>query len=89
MNTCRFCKETEFHPDRVGVMYSTRHFAHFVCYLNAGKPLEALTKWQVSRFPWQLLKARGLMEQATKLMAKTTTGRYTGTGPGNLKEVAR
>lgn len=93
-STCRFCKETSYHPEKEGVRYAVRHFAHFKCYLDAGKSLDNLTPWQVGLFPFQLLKAKGLIDQATKITAArkiggTITGRYTGTGPGNLKEVKR
>jgi hypothetical protein len=56
--TCRFCGErgveTKF------VKYNVRHYAHFACYLAAGKPLDKLHKWQVESFPWKLIKERGL-----------------------------
>ena len=89
MNTCRFCKESTFHPETEGVRYGPRHFAHFACYLDAGKTLEALTKWQVGRFPFKMLKERGLFELAIKLTTKTRTGRISGIGPGNITEVSR
>jgi hypothetical protein len=59
MNTCRFCGKTTYDPERryMGmVKYGTRHYAHFDCYLEAGKPLTALHDWQVCEFPWRLLK---------------------------------
>ncbi len=92
MNTCRFCKEVSFHPDRDGVRYGPRHFAHFACYLDAGKSLDDLHDWQVGKFPYRLLIDRGLYDQVTERLAnvgKTITGRYTGTGPGNITEAER
>lgn len=62
MATCRFCKRWEASVEMV--TYSTRHHAHFECYLNAGKPLTALSDWQIGRFPYRLLKAAGLLDIA-------------------------
>ena len=42
------------------VKYGVRHYAHFECYLDAGKDLEALHDWQIVSFPYRLLIARGL-----------------------------
>ncbi len=61
MNTCRFCKELTLHAHKEGVIYSTRHFAHFKCYLDAEKKLSDLHQWQRERFPYFLLKERGLL----------------------------
>jgi hypothetical protein len=62
MNTCRFCKKML--PE---VKYGTRHYAHFDCYLDAGKPLDALSQWQIKKFPYFLLKERGLLDEAARL----------------------
>jgi len=59
---CRFCKKLSFDGDGM-VKYGTRHYAHFECYLAAGKPLSALRDWQVIQFPHRLLKDRGLLDQ--------------------------
>ncbi len=65
ISTCRFCGEFVRSPD--GVKYGVRHYAHFGCYLDAGKRLEDLHEWQIKRFPWQLLRDRGLLSKAEKL----------------------
>ena len=65
MQTCRFCKSWK-NEDRM-VKYGVRHYAHFACYLDAGKPLSDLHDWQVSQFPYVLLKKHGLLEQAKAL----------------------
>ena len=62
-NQCRFCESR----DQSLVHYSTRHYAHFECYLDAGKPLSALHAWQVGQFPYKLLKERGLLAQAERI----------------------
>lgn len=59
--TCRFCGEIVF--DDHSVKYEVRHYAHFKCYLDAGKPLSALHEWQRAQFPYRLLKERGLLDQ--------------------------
>lgn len=65
-NTCRFCSEF----DRDGmVQYGVRHYAHFDCYLEAGKSLDDLQDWQVGQFPFRLLKERGLLESVEKRLA--------------------
>ena len=66
MAICRICKV----PARAdtGVRYSIRHFAHFECFLNAEKSLSDLHAWQVGRFPYRLLRERGLLAEADRLM---------------------
>jgi hypothetical protein len=59
MNKCRFC---ENYTDEV--KYGIRHYAHFKCYLDAGKSLRDLHQWQVGLFPYRLLQSRGLLEEA-------------------------
>lgn len=64
MATCRFCGEFD-NDDRM-VRYSTRHLAHFSCYLDR-KPLSDLKPWKIRTFPYKLLKERGLLDEAMKL----------------------
>jgi hypothetical protein len=64
-NTCRFCHGIQWHDQ--GVKYGTRHYAHFACYLDAGKKLADLQKWQIGTFPFRLLRERGLMAQVERL----------------------
>jgi hypothetical protein len=49
------------------VKYGTRHYAHFKCYLDAGKTLDSLPAWRVAEFPFFLLKERGLLEKAQEM----------------------
>jgi hypothetical protein len=65
MQTCRFCKSWK-NEDQM-VKYGVRHYAHFTCYLDGGKALDDLHAWQVSQFPFRLLKKRGLLEKARTL----------------------
>lgn len=69
LSTCRFCKDTSLNGDGM-VKYGVRHYAHFHCYLDAGKTLDALRKWQVGEFPWKVLKERGLLDDARKIIGK-------------------
>lgn len=63
--TCRFCHKMVWGDDLSRmVKYGVRHYAHHACYLDAGKRLEDLHDWQVARFPYFLLKQRGLLEYA-------------------------
>lgn len=62
-NTCRFCQSMM--SDNL-VKYGTRHYAHFDCYLDAGKKLGDLPAWQIERFPYFLLKERGLLDENGK-----------------------
>jgi hypothetical protein len=62
-NTCRFCDSFSQNL----VKYGTRHYAHFDCYLDAGKKLDELHGWQVSMFPYRLLQERGLLDDARRL----------------------
>lgn len=66
-NICRFCRAT-LGPTE-GVHYGLRHHAHHACFLNAGKLLSSLTPWQVGRFPYKLLKERGLLGEAERITA--------------------
>jgi hypothetical protein len=63
-NQCRFCDDWR---DQGLVKYGTRHYAHFRCYLDRGKALDALPAWRVSTFPYFLLKERGLLDEARRL----------------------
>ncbi len=65
-NTCRFCKE--FSRDDL-LKYGVRHYAHYKCYLDAGKSLDDLPDWKVSQFPFRLLKERGLLAGVEKRLA--------------------
>ena len=65
ISTCRFCGEFVRSSD--SVKYGVRHYAHFHCYLDAGKQLDDLHAWQVGQFPWALLRERGLLGLAEKL----------------------
>ena len=60
-NTCRFC-DNFMSQDLV--KYGARHYAHYDCYLDAGKSLFDLRAWQVAKFPYFLLKKRGLLNHA-------------------------
>ena len=65
IHTCRICGEFGF---RQMVKYGVRHYAHFACYLDAGKRLSDLHPWQVGQFPWKVLKDRGLTEQVELIL---------------------
>ncbi len=65
LSTCRFCGEIVRGGD--GVKYAVRHYAHFACYLDAGKRLEDLHEWQIKRFPWKVLRNRNLLALAEGL----------------------
>lgn len=66
LNHCRFCGKSEIgtwgHSDKL-VKYGTRHYAHHACYLDAGKDIFRLSRWQVEQFPYRILKSRGLIEK--------------------------
>lgn len=59
MNTCRFCKSWKREDEMV--KYGVRHYAHFECYIDAGKSLSDLHSWQIKQFPHKLLKEKGLL----------------------------
>ena len=63
ISTCRFCGGWQ--DDKV--KYAVRHYAHFDCYLDAGKKLEDLHAWQIREFPYRVLKDRGLLDRALEL----------------------
>jgi hypothetical protein len=67
-NHCRFCDNWR---DQGLVKYGTRHYAHFRCYLDAGKSLDRLASWQLEEFPYFLLKERGLLERVKERIAET------------------
>lgn len=64
---CRFCGKPAFDADGRIVKYGARHWAHHICYLDAGKGLSGLAKWQVREFPYFLLKKRGLLDEPSAL----------------------
>lgn len=67
MPYCTICKTHEHDEDRL-LKHSVRHYAHFKCWLDAGRGLETLKPWQVGKFPFRLLKERGLLEQAEAIL---------------------
>jgi hypothetical protein len=75
--TCRFCKESSFDTDKM-VKYGVRHYAHFKCYLDAGKSLDDLHSWQVGQFPYRLLKERGLAGFANNVAKGMATAKTLG-----------
>jgi hypothetical protein len=70
-NTCRFCDD---YMSQDLVKYGTRHYAHPKCYLDAGKPLADLHKWQIEQFPYFLLKDRGLLQEAEAIIGSAQHG---------------
>lgn len=65
-NQCRFCESR----DQSLVKYGVRHYAHFHCYLDAGKSLDDIWAWQVRQFPYRLLKERGLLAVASEIIER-------------------
>ena len=55
------------------VKYSVRHYAHFACYLDAGKLLSKLRTWQIKKFPYQILHVRDLLPEAERLVGLERT----------------
>lgn len=66
LNTCRFC-DSMMSDDLV--KYGVRHYAHYRCYLDAGKKLSDLQPWKIRKFPYLLLKERGLVAEAEAAIA--------------------
>jgi hypothetical protein len=67
---CRFCHA---YSDSL-LKYATRSYAHHSCYLDAGKKLADLHTWQIQNFPWSVLNARKLLEEAERLVAEREGG---------------
>ena len=63
-NHCRFCGDWR---DRTLIKYSTRHYAHPKCFLDH-RELDELPYYQIEQMPFRLLKDRGLMEEAERLI---------------------
>lgn len=68
MSQCRFCEDRS---QRL-VKYNVRHYAHFKCYLDAGKALSDLHAWQIAEFPFRLLSDRGLEAEAFASLAEVS-----------------
>lgn len=66
LNTCRLCDD---YMSQDLVKYGARHYAHYKCYLKAGKPLSILPSWQIAQFPFFLLKEYGLIDEVNKILA--------------------
>lgn len=60
MASCRFCSEYKRSDDLL--KYGVRHYAHYRCYLAAGKPLSDLHDWQIASFPYTALRDHGLLD---------------------------
>ena len=65
--TCRFCHKSNIWDTDEAVKYGARSYAHFECYLDAGKDLFRLSRWQVGKFPYRLLKKRGLVDEIERM----------------------
>ncbi len=63
MSTCRFCKD----PSDAPVKYGTRHYAHFDCFLDSGRNIFDLPLYQVQKFPFKMLKDRGLLAEINRV----------------------
>lgn len=70
VNTCRFCRQWERNGKDNLLKYGVRHYAHYECYLNAGKQLEDLHAWQVGHFPFRLLEEKKLLLRANAIMVE-------------------
>jgi len=68
--TCRFCGKSSLGNTDDMVKYGVRHYAHFRCYLEAGKSLTDLRDWQIVEFPALLLHKHGLTEVAEAAIAR-------------------
>lgn len=64
--TCRLCQERARSTDMV--RYGLRHYAHYRCYLDAGKSLDELPTVSVGEFPYRLLMEYGLAEHAEAIL---------------------
>lgn len=61
---CRFCK-----AHATGLLkYGTRHYAHPACFLDHGHTLAELKPWQIATLPFVVLKARGLLLEAERII---------------------
>ncbi len=74
-HTCRLCDDGIMRDEGM-VKYSSRHWAHYRCYLAAGKPLSALPAWKVGEFPYFLLKEHGLLDEAKRLASANRKWRF-------------
>ncbi len=75
MNTCRICHEVSFHPENTMLRYGPRHWAHFACYLKAGKPLDSLSTFTLGRFPFRAVKTAGLESYFENRLGYTASAR--------------
>ncbi len=66
MANCRLCHN--YALERDCVKYAHRHYAHFRCYLDAGKPISALSVYDLEHFPYRLLRDRGLLDEAERII---------------------
>lgn len=64
-NHCRYCEDWR---DQNLLHYSTRHYAHPKCWLDRGRTLSELPWHQIERIPYFLLKERGSLDEATRLI---------------------
>ena len=76
MSTCRFCKHFiyEHGSTRVPLKYGPRHYAHYDCFLDSGHTLDELPAYQISKFPYKLIKERGLLNDAERLTRNKVLG---------------
>lgn len=66
--TCRRCGEMDDH--NVLVRYGARHYMHFHCFLESGKPLSKLPRHDIGRMPHRLLAKAGRLDEARQAIAE-------------------
>ena len=66
MLICQFCKQDL--PRDTELKYSTRHYAHHECYLDAGKDLSTLSLKELTMFPYWPLRKRNLIATVIDLI---------------------
>jgi len=70
IGSCRFCRKHVFDDyAEVGFKYGRRHYAHFECFLDR-RPLDEVPEWVVPHIPYRILKERGMLEAAERIVSE-------------------
>lgn len=73
--TCRFCKKDSYEFDQPMLKYSTRHYAHHVCWMkrygiDSFDPIHGIPLWKLKQFPYLEAKSLGLQHHLAQAIAR-------------------
>jgi hypothetical protein len=69
MQTCRFCKKTNYESDEALIKYGVRHYAHWTCgfaHFGIKGFTDKLSAWQFNSIPYRFVETSPELQQILK-----------------------